>query len=163
MLAVMPERKKLRVGVFSFMSCEGCALMLLNVLDEHEQYDAMIEFKHARLFRNNAPLQELDVAFIEGSIATLKDERLLKEIREKSRKLILLGGCAVNGWPSTQRNNLAPALRESMQSEAQRLGQLDAVRLPGEIVRVDGKISGCAVSGKDLEVLLGKLCKEFKV
>lgn len=44
------------------------------------------------------------MSIIEGAVSTEKEMKKLKEIRKNSRKVILIGSCAINGKPSNLRN-----------------------------------------------------------
>ena len=155
---------KLSIGLFSFTSCEGCFANVLTLLDaEHEGILKALDIKSARLIQKKSSLDSLDVAFIEGSIATSKDEETLKEIRANSKKLVLVGTCAVDGWPSTQRNNFLQEQRNEVSAMVRKTGQLNEILTPEKIVKVDAKINGCPIDNQAFKNLLKELFKEFGV
>ncbi|MDO8647201.1 MAG: hypothetical protein Q7R70_02180 [Candidatus Diapherotrites archaeon] len=155
---------KLRIGMFSFTSCEGCFCKVLELLDqEHEKILALLEIKSARLIQKKSEIKDLDVAFVEGSIATSKDLEKLKEIRENSKKIILLGTCATDGWPSTQRNNFSNARKSEIALSVRKAGQLNEVLKPESIVKVDAKLFGCPINNEQFKELLKQQFKEFGV
>ena len=155
---------KLRIGMFSFTSCEGCFANVLTLLDqEHEKILGLLEVKSARLIQKKSEIKDLDVAFVEGSIATSKDLEKLKEIRENSKKIVLLGTCATDGWPSTQRNNFSNAQKSEIALSVRKAGQLNEVLKPESIVKVDAKLFGCPINNEQFKELLKTQFKEFGV
>lgn len=155
---------KLCVGMFSFSSCEGCFANILTLIDrEHEGILKAIELKSARLVQKRSEIEGLDIAFVEGSICTPKDAEKLKEIRENSKKLILLGTCAVDGWPSTQRNNFLPEQKAEIALSVRKLGQLNEITPPEKLVKVDAKVVGCPISNEQFKQCLKEQFKEFGI
>jgi len=156
--------QKLRVGMFSFASCEGCFANILTLIDkEHEAILKVIDLKSARLVQKKSEIKGLDIAFVEGSIATAIDSEKLKEIRENSKKLILLGTCACDGWPSTQRNNFLQEQKNEISLKVRKLNQLSEVLTPEKLVKVDGKVAGCPISNEQFKQCLKEQFKEFGV
>jgi len=89
---------KPRVAVFSFASCEGCQLMILECEDELLDLLGAIELVRFREAMDPVGDQShYDLVFIEGSMTRPSDVERLREIREKSDVLIALGACA---WPA---------------------------------------------------------------
>ena len=156
--------QKLKVGMFSFASCEGCFANILTLIDkDHEAILNAIEVKSARLIQKKSEIKDLDIAFVEGSICTAADSEKLKEIRENSKKLILLGTCACDGWPSTQRNNFLQEQKNEVSLQVRKLGQLGEVLTPEKIVKVDSKVAGCPISNEQFKQCLKEQFKEFGV
>ena len=155
---------KLKIGMFSFTSCEGCFANVLTLLDkEHEHILKRLEVKSARLIQKKSEIKGLDVAFIEGSLATEKDIEKAKQIRENSKKVVLLGTCTIDGWPSTQRNNFLPEQKQAVALEVRRKGQLAEILQPEKVIKVDLKLMGCPIDLKQFKESLNELFKEFGV
>lgn len=155
---------KLKLGMFSFASCEGCFAVVLQLLDqEHERILQFLDVKSARLIQKKSDLKGLDVAFVEGSLATEKDIEKLKEIRENCKKLVLLGTCAADGWPSTQKNNFSPQQKSEIFASVKKAGQLPEILTPEKVVKVDEKIFGCPITPEQFKQSLKVAFKEFGV
>ena len=93
--------EKLKIGWFSFSCCEDNTVVLTEIMNDHwQEWKKLFDFRHARVLRSKNILDELDIAFIEGAIASKKHEAQLKEIRSKSKKLVAVGACAVVGMPA---------------------------------------------------------------
>ncbi|MEW6610508.1 MAG: hypothetical protein AB1352_02700 [Patescibacteria group bacterium] len=156
------ERKKLRVGWFTFTCCEDSTIVMTEVMNEHwEEWKRLIDFKHARVLRTDNVLDELDVAFVEGAISSERQAARLKEIRDKAKRLVAVGACAVIGMPSSQRNLFDESTKRAIQFLVDRFGQTEKVMTVKELVKVDAELPGCPMSEKKfLEVFNGYL-KEF--
>ncbi len=138
--------KKLRVGLFSFTSCEGCFMELLNYYSQNmPDLEKKIEFAHARVLREKNSLEGLDIALVEGAIATRHDVERLREIRKNSKLLVCFGSCAIEGWPSNQRNKFSKTMQRAMIPRIREYGQFDKVMQPSDFVRVDASLAGCPI------------------
>ncbi len=157
-------QKKLRVGWFTFTCCEDSTIVMTEVMNDHwEEWKSLIDFRHARVLRTDNILDELDVAFVEGAISSDRQAKRLKEIREKAKRLVAVGACAVIGMPSSQRNLFDESTKRAIQFLVDRFGQAEKVRTVKELVQVDAELPGCPMSEqKFLEVLEGYL-KEFSI
>src|SRR4030067_1560585 len=84
---------KPKVAFFSFSSCEGCQLQVLNLEDE---LPTLLVFIETVNFREaiDEKRDDYDIAFIEGSITRESDIEELKDIREKAKVLVAFGACA---------------------------------------------------------------------
>ncbi len=87
---------KPKVGVFSFTSCEGCQLTILNLEDEILDLLGAIEIVNFREAIDDRR-HDYDVAFIEGSITTPEEVEEVTQIREKAKVLVAIGSCACLG------------------------------------------------------------------
>ena len=83
------QQKKLRIGWVSFSCCEDSTIVFTELLNDY--YGALMEvaeIRHARVFRKNNDMSDLDIAFVEGAISSDRYEAELKEIRKNCKKLI---------------------------------------------------------------------------
>ena len=106
---------KPRLGIFSLTGCGGDQLQILNMedqlLDLVSRFD-IVDFQEGSSRKVEG---EIDIAFVEGSVSTEHDLEKLKEIRERSKVLIALGNCAIEGCIQAMRNgetDLAERLRD---------------------------------------------------
>ncbi len=137
---------KPRVGIFDFTGCEGCELNHLNfeeqLLDILEHVD-IVEWREAMDERAD----ELDIAFVEGSLSTPDCITRINAIRRKSKILVAVGACAVQGGVNAMKN-LQPieAVREEVYGEDKYLfPTLPALPLSA-VVKVDHEIRGCPMT-----------------
>jgi coenzyme F420-reducing hydrogenase gamma subunit len=156
--------KKLKVGLFSFTSDEGCSMIFLELMNNHFfDWEKLIDFKYFKLLKSKGEIKDLDVAFVEGAISTFKEEKRLKEIRKNSKKLVAIGSCAVNGSPSNQRNFFSDDTKREIKIILDRFGHRDKVSALNEIVTVDENVPGCPMDENKFLEVLSKYLKEFKV
>ena len=93
----MAGRRKPRMAVFKFASCDGCQLSLLDAEDELLAVCDLIEIAH---FAEASSLLEdgpYDVTLVEGSITTTEDAQRILRIRSNSQFLMTIGACATAG------------------------------------------------------------------
>jgi len=159
----MPQ-KKLKIGWFSFSCCEDSTIVFVELMnDNYFVWKDLVEFRHARVLKTKNELSDIDVAFVEGAIATAKDEEYLKQIRAVSKKLVAIGSCAVKGNPSAQRNDFDERKKKEIEPQIMRWGLNQKVKTLKEIVQVDDEVDGCPMSEERFLAVLTKYLKEFGV
>lgn len=155
---------KLKIGWFSFACCEDSLIIFTELLNDHYlEWSKVIEFQHVRILKSKNKLKGLDVAFVEGAIASQSDTKKLKEIRKNCKKLIAVGSCAVIGMPASQRNDFSPELKKEIDFLLKKFHHAKKVRKLDEIVKVDEKIPGCPMSEENFLQVLDKNLKEFGI
>src|SRR3989338_2464270 len=86
LLKMAEENKKIKIGWFTFSCCEDNTIVFTELMNDHwQEWKKLFDFRHARVLKSNNILDELDIAFIEGAIASQEHEDKLREIREKSK------------------------------------------------------------------------------
>lgn len=100
----MPPRRRPRMGVFKFASCDGCQLSLLDCEDELLQVAEAVEIGYF-LEATRRPLGgEFDLALVEGSISAPEQLEQIRDVRVRSRFLVTIGACATAGGIQALRN-----------------------------------------------------------
>jgi coenzyme F420-reducing hydrogenase gamma subunit len=154
--------KKLRVGWFTFTCCEDSTIVFTELLNTHWQtWKDTIEFVHAKVLQNTNTWEPMDVAFVEGAIASAQQEEKLKKIRSLSTKLVTIGACACTGMPSAQRNRFDGPTKAEINALLLRFKQAETVRFIRQIVKVDEEVNGCPMNEKPFLDLVEKLVQEF--
>lgn len=94
---------KPKVAFFSFSSCEGCQLQVLNL---EEELPTLLGFIEIVNFREaiDEKRDDYDIAFIEGSITRESDIHELREIRTRAKVLVAFGACADLGGVNALKN-----------------------------------------------------------
>ena len=158
-----PPKKKIRIGWFTFSCCEDSTIVFTELMNDHwQEWKNLFEFRHARVLKRNNILDELDIAFVEGAIATPDHEAKLKEIRAKSKKLIAIGACAVIGLPSAQRNIFTDGQRAEVQFLIDRFKALPQVKKLSDVVKVDDQVPGCPMDPKVFMTKVEALVRGFQ-
>ncbi|MBS1211031.1 MAG: sulfhydrogenase subunit delta [Proteobacteria bacterium] len=168
---------KPRVAIHKFASCSGCQLAFVNMGIELVELTKLVEIVHMAEVGHVAPESEnVDIAFVEGSITTPHDvERLLK-IREHSKYLITMGACATSGGIQALRNHAdAAEWMRSVYAKPEYIQSLSTSAAIANHVKVDFELWGCPVSVRQMlaairsflfgvppQILREKVCQECK-
>ena len=155
---------KLRVGWFSFSCSEDSTIVFVEMMNDHYlEWKRLIDFRHARILKSRNVLDELDVAFVEGAIASEKDADELKNIRMRSKRLVAIGACACDGMPSAQRNEFDDAKKSEIKFLVERFRLSEKVLRVKDVVPVDDFVPGCPMNESGFMEVLNKYLKEFGV
>ncbi|OGD32188.1 hypothetical protein A3C91_02685 [Candidatus Azambacteria bacterium RIFCSPHIGHO2_02_FULL_52_12] len=156
--------KKLRVGWFSFSCCEDSTVVMTELLNDHwQEWKKFIDFRHARVLKSHNVMDEMDVAFVEGAIASQKHMDELKEIRAKAKKIVAIGACAVVGMPSGQRNQFDEKTWAEIQHLIDRFKHLPKVLKVADVVTVDASVGGCPMNPDQFLAVVSGALEEFGV
>ena len=155
--------EKIKIGWFSFSCCEDNTIVMTEIMNDHwQEWKKIFDFRHARVLKSDNILDELDIAFVEGAIASDEHAKKLKEIREKSKKLVAEGACAVVGMPAGQRNYFNEQQKQEIQFLIARFSALPKVLKVSEVVTVDAEIPGCPMEPNVFLDAVNKLVSEIK-
>jgi len=148
-MAVMNEKPK--VSLHKFSSCDGCQLALLNMGPDLLRLATNVELVHFAEAGPLAPDAEVDLAFIEGSIATPEDIERIRRIREQSRMLVAIGACATAGGVQALRNGPQGAhwLAE-LYPHPEHIDSLPTSSPISAHVKVDFELFGCPVTSEQV-------------
>lgn len=142
-LSDRPGRPK--VGIFGLTGCAGDQLQILNCEDELIRLAERMEIVDWVMVKSrNDSRCRLDIAFVEGVVATHRDLKTLKEIRARARTLVAIGTCAVWGGLPAMKNEIP---RDVIAREVYRgdTGFLDTVeaRPASDFVPFEHVLPGC--------------------
>jgi len=156
---------KLKVGVFSFTCDEGCSMQILEALNYmHVPWKNKIDFVDFRLIKTpKNPLSEMDVAFVEGAIATEDDVKRIKKIRSLAKEVVAIGSCAIVGAPSNHRNFFDKDLTKKITPFLKRFKHREKVQPLKDFIRVDREITGCPISESDFTECVDDYIKNLGV
>jgi len=143
------KAQKLKIGWFSFSCCEDNTIVMTEVMNDHwQEWKELFEFRHARVLKSNNVMDDFDIAFIEGALASPEHVEKVKDIRNRSKKLVAVGSCAIIGLPAGQRNAFTPEQKASIEYLTARFGALPEVKKVSDVVKVDVEIPGCPMDPK---------------
>ena len=159
-----PENaEKLKIGWFTFSCCEDNTIIMTEVMNDHwEEWKQKFDFRHARVLQSKNTMDEFDIAFIEGAIASPEHEEKLKDIRKRSKKIVAIGACAVTGLPSGQRDAFTPEQKEAIEFLVARFGALPKVLRVADVVTVDASVPGCPMDPKNFLAVLQDVAAELE-
>lgn len=143
----MNSNGKPKVGIFGLTGCAGDQLQILNCEDQLLELASLVDIVDwVMASSSNDHTCRLDIAFVEGVVATERDLANLKKIRARSQHLVAMGTCAVWGGLPAMRNDLS---RDTLQKEVYHSDDdfLDTVeaRPVTHFVKVDQRLPGCPI------------------
>jgi sulfhydrogenase subunit delta len=149
------ERKKPRLAVWKFASCDGCQLSLLDCEDELLAIAGAVEIASFPEASRAVAKGPYDVSLVEGSITTPHDVERIKEVRRASKLLVTIGACATAGGIQALRNSLdVRELISAVYATPEYITTLETSTPIAQEVRVDFELRGCPIDKRQLlEVL----------
>ena len=100
----MAGKRKPRLAVWKFASCDGCQLSLLDCEDELLAVAGAVDVAYFPEATRAGVNGRYDLSLVEGSITTAQDAERITEVRRRSRTLITIGACATAGGIQALRN-----------------------------------------------------------
>ena len=151
----MAAKRKPKLAVWKFSSCDGCQLSLLDCEDELLAVADSVQiayFLEATRVEIKGPY---DISLVEGSITTPHDAERIHKIRRQSKTLVTIGACATAGGIQALRNfadvNDFVSAVYAHPEYIEALGKSTPI---SDHVTVDFELRGCPVSKEQLlEVL----------
>jgi len=159
---------KLKLATVWLDGCSGCHM---SFLDMDERLIALAEFVdvvYSPIVDTKVFPDEVDIALVEGAVASVDDEKKIKKIRAHSKLLVAMGDCAVAGNVPSMRNPIGPeAILDRAYIENVDVQQqipcvvvpklLRVVRPIHEFVKVDVFLPGCPPSADTFHAALTAL------
>lgn len=97
-------KRKPKLAVWKFASCDGCQLSLLDCEDELLAVAGEVEIANFPEASRDVQPGPYDVSLVEGSVTTPHDAERIHKIRRSSKVLITIGACATAGGIQALRN-----------------------------------------------------------
>jgi len=146
----------LRVAFLKLTSCSGCLnqalVALLTSEDLLSKYE-IVYFTELGIISND----NYDLVLVEGSVTNTKQERKLEEFRARSKTLVALGTCAVQGGVHSLRaGEDFEEVKKTVYPFPQKIDVYSEPKPVSEIVRVDFFLQGCPVKGEAVVNMLRK-------
>ena len=151
----MPPRRKAKLAVWKFASCDGCQLTLLDCEDELLAVAGQVDIAYFPEASRSTVRGPYDLSLVEGSITTPQDAERIQRVRRQSRFLVTIGACATSGGIQALRNfqNVEQYL-SIVYASPEYISTLDRSTPIAEHVKVDFELRGCPINKKQLlEVL----------
>jgi coenzyme F420-reducing hydrogenase gamma subunit len=151
----MAERKKPKLAVFKFSSCDGCQLTLLDCEDDLLAIAGEVHISYFLEATRKVEKGPYDVTLVEGSITTPHDIKAIREVRRISKTLITIGACATAGGIQALRNfgSVKEFIRK-VYAHPEYIDTLTTSTAVSDHVSVDFELRGCPINKHQLlEVL----------
>lgn len=148
-----------KAGIFGLTGCAGDQLAVLNCEDELLRIVELLDVKDFLMASSASnEVARLDVALVEGTVLSRRDEEKLKAIRARSDLLVALGTCALHGGvPIMDRDRDRDALLRRVYGDMGPAYDTLPARPLHEVVAVDLGIAGCPIEKHELLEALGCL------
>ncbi len=154
----MPKKlSKPKVAIVSLTSCEGCQFVILDQGQKFLDLAKKIDIGDFRLIKEGGVVEEkYDICFVEGNPITKENIKLLKQMREKSKILVVLGNCAALGGVWEIKNyRCKHKTIKSVYKKAQ-VANPDIKEVDNFVV-VDLTIPGCPIDGDEFNEMVSQL------
>jgi len=146
----MSKNKKSKIAIVSLTSCEGCQFALLDLGEKFLELMGQVEMVDFRLLEDEEDTGgKLDIGIIEGNPMTKENEKTLKELRKRSKILVVLGNCAaMGGIPEIKnykdgKNTIKHVYKYIQGIENPEIKEVD------NFVKVDFVFPGCPITGEE--------------
>ncbi len=100
----MPAKRKPKLAVWKFASCDGCQMSLLDCEDELLAVADAVEIANFPEASRAVMKGPYDLSLVEGSITTSHDAERIHQVRRASKFLVTIGACATAGGLQALRN-----------------------------------------------------------
>lgn len=154
----MSTRRRPKLAVFKFASCDGCQLSLLDCEDELLLVADAVRIANFAEASSTVLRGPYDVTLVEGSITTAHDAERIQKVRKESRVLVTIGACATAGGVQALRN--LRDVKEFTSIVYARPEYIDTLATSMPIaahVKVDYELRGCPIDKKQLLEVLSAL------
>jgi coenzyme F420-reducing hydrogenase gamma subunit len=151
----MAGRRKPKLAVWKFASCDGCQLSLLDCEDDLLAVAGAVEIANFPEASRAVVKGPYDLSLVEGSITTPHDAERIHAIRRASRVLVTIGACATAGGIQALRNfkdvNEFAAIVYARPDYLQTLNKSTPI---ADHVFVDFELRGCPINKHQLVEVL---------
>lgn len=159
----MQKKRKPKLAVWKFASCDGCQLSLLDCEDELLALAEELEIAYFPEGFREFKKGPYDISLIEGSITTPHDEERIHKIRRDSKLVVTIGACATAGGIQALRNftDVQEFIR-IVYAKPQFIETLPKSTPISEHVMVDYELRGCPINKEQLIDVIGALLNHRK-
>jgi len=151
----MTPKRKPKLAVWKFASCDGCQLSLLDCEDELLTVAGAVDIASFPEASRAVVRGPYDLSLVEGSITTPHDEQRIQKIRKMSKSLVTIGACATAGGIQALRN--FKDVREFVSvvyARPEYISTLNKSTPISDHVFVDFELQGCPINKMQLIELL---------
>jgi NAD-reducing hydrogenase small subunit len=159
---------KLKLATVWLDGCSGCHMSLLDMDERLIEIAELVDIVYSPIVDAKEFPDYVDIALVEGAVASIDDEKKIGKIRAHTRLLIAMGDCAVAGNVPSMRNPIGPAaiLNRAYIENANVQQQIPCVVVPKllkvvrpihEFVKVDVFLPGCPPSANTFHAALTAL------
>jgi NAD-reducing hydrogenase small subunit len=156
---------KLKLATVWLDGCSGCHMSILDMDERLLEIAELVDIVYSPIVDTKQYPDYVDIALVEGAVASVDDEKKIRKIREHTKLLVAMGDCAVAGNVPSMRNPIGPAaiLNRAYIENASAQQQIPCVVVPmlltkvrpiHEFVKVDVFLPGCPPSADTFHTAL---------
>lgn len=150
------QPSKPKVGIFGLTGCAGDQLQILNCEDRLLELVRDLDIVDWVMVKSeNDRGCALDLAFVEGVVATERDLECLCRVRERSDNLVAIGTCAVWGGLPAMRNSLPrDVIRGKIGTALDLTTEVAEARPATDFVDFEFQLPGCPIERHEFLALV---------
>ena len=149
-------RRRPKLAVWKFASCDGCQLSLLDCEDELLALADAVEIAYFPEASSATVRGPYDLSLVEGSITTADDRERILRVRNSSRRLVTIGACATAGGIQALRNFAdVDEFVSLVYAQPQYIETLATSTPISAHVAVDFELHGCPIDKRQLLEVIG--------
>lgn len=154
----MPSKRKPKLAVWKFASCDGCQLSILDCERELLALADAVNIAYFPEATRAVTKGPYDISLVEGSITTPHDAERIHRIRHTSSLLVSIGACATAGGIQALRNFAdVKEYARAVYPSPEYLEVLGKSTPISDHVPVDFELRGCPISKSQLLSVLTAL------
>jgi coenzyme F420-reducing hydrogenase gamma subunit len=158
--ATRPRRKP-KLAVWKFASCDGCQLTLLDCEDELLRLAGEVDIAYFLEATSATVRGPYDLSLVEGSVTTPADAERIQRVRRASRRLVTIGACATAGGIQALRNFVdVRDFLQAVYASPEYVSTLDTSTPISAHVHVDFELHGCPIDKRQLLEVIGAFLRE---
>lgn len=147
----MAKKRKTKLAVWKFSSCDGCQLSILDCEDELLSIAGEVDVSYFLEASSIVTKGPYDVSLVEGSITTAHDVERIQAARQESKLLITIGACATAGGIQALRNfKDVKEFISAVYAKPEYIETLSTSTPIREHVQVDFELRGCPINKNQL-------------
>jgi len=159
---------KLKLATVWLDGCSGCHMSFLDMDERLLELAELVDLVYSPLVDTKQFPDQVDIALVEGAVASVADEQKIRKIRAHTKTLIAIGDCAITGNVPSMRNSIGPEaiLNRAFIENATCQLQIPTAGVPQllrtvrpihEFVKVDVFLPGCPPSAETFHTALTAL------
>ena len=159
---------KLKFATVWLDGCSGCHMSFLDLDERLLELAELVDVVYSPLVDAKEFPAEVDIALVEGAVASVADEEKIRKVRAHTRTLVAMGDCAITSNVPGMRNPIGAEaiLQRAYIENASTQQQIPALGLPKllrvvrpihEFVKVDVFLPGCPPSAETFHTALTAL------
>ena len=143
----MAVRRRPKLAVWKFASCDGCQLSLLDCEDEIVSVAQELEIAYFPEGFRQVIKGPYDISLIEGSITTAHDAERIHKVRRVSKTVVTIGACATSGGIQALRNfKDVKEFTRYVYPRPEYIATLSKSTPISDHINVDYELRGCPIS-----------------